>query len=263
MAQENGAGGGFAAFLNSPQGQAALTGGTKAAAEVEPMVYLGQSGSYLGSTFVQQDKRVTIDDAIGQFYSWGDDERAQWGKRLYGAGVIKDPHDFNSMLDAWKYAVGQTAAFNASGRDKLTPWAFMDMLEKQGAYGDALKARQEATQPRTTTSSNTAYNIPSKSDAQAAIRTLFKEQLGRDPEDGEMDRYTSMLISKFKANPASTTTTTTTQPNGDSSSTSTSKSGFNPAGYLEDKAQADPEWGAYQAATTYFNALQGAIGAPA
>lgn len=265
MALENGAGGGFAAFLNSAQGQAALSGGGQAtsAAPAEPLVYLGQSGAYQGSILVHTDKRVPLSEAEGAFYQWGDDERNQWGKRLYGAGVLKDPHDFEGMLSAWKYAVSQTAAYNASGREKLTPWAFMDMLEKQGTYKDALAARQAATQPRTTTNSSTQYSIPSKSDAQAAIRTLFKEQLGRDPEDGEMDRYTSMLISKFKANPASTTTTTTTDPNGNSTSRSTSKSGFNPAGYLEDKAQADPEYGAYQAATTYFNALQGALAAPA
>lgn len=261
MAQENGAGGlDFSSFMNSPAGQAALSGGSQAPSQ--PTVYLGNSGRYIGSTFVSEDKRPTVDEAVGEFYRWGDDERAQWGKRLYGAGVIKDPNDFNSMLDAWKYAVNQTAAYNAAGREKLTPWAFMDMLEKQGTYKGNVADRQAALQPKTTTSSNTSYNIPSKSDAQAAIRTLFKEQLGRDPEDGELDRYTSMLISKFKANPASTTTTTTTDPNGNSTSKSTSKSGFNPAGYLEDQAQGDPEWGAYQAATTYMNALQSAIGAP-
>jgi hypothetical protein len=244
----------FAAFASTFRAQGLGPGAQR---EAEPTVYLGQTGAYLGSILVHNDKRLPIDDAIQAFYAWGDDERAQWGKRLYGAGVIRDPGDFNGMLEAWKYAVTQTASYNAAGRSKLTPWAFMDMLERTGGTPG-----QKVDVPKTTTSSNTQYNIPSKSDAGAAIRTLFKEQLGRDPEDGELDRYTSMLISKFRANPASTTTTTTTDPDGNSTSKSTSKSGFNPAGYLEDQVQGDPEWGAYQAATTYFNALQGALGAP-
>jgi len=263
VAQENGAGGlDFSSFINSPAGRAALGGGASAV-NAEPNVYLGgMTGDHEAQAPGGWTRReLPLTQAVGAFYQWSDEERAQWGKRMYGAGVIKDPNDFDAMLQAWTYAVKQTASFNAAGKKNLTPWAFMDMLEKQGTFkGGAGSATAE---PKTTTNTSTQYSIPSKSDAQAAIRTLFKEQLGRDPEDGELDRYTSMMISKFKANPASTTTTTTTDPNGNSRSSSTSKSGFNPAGYLEDQAQGDPEWGAYQAATTYMNALQGAIGAVA
>ncbi len=222
----------------------------------QPLVYLGQTGRYVGSIFEQGDKRVTVDQAVADYYSWSDEERNQWGKRLYGAGVIDSATDYDGMLKAWTYAVQQTAGFNAGGKPNLTPWGFIDILEQQGAFDENLEARRKATMPRTSTSYNA---IPDKSDAEAAIKTLFREQLGRDPEDGEMDRYTSMMLSKMKADPGKTVSVSNPVTG---ESTSRSYSGFNPTSMLEDKVKADPEWGAYQAATTYFNALQSAIGAP-
>lgn len=241
---------------------AAKGGASAGASSTDPPVYLGQTGRYVGSVFEQADKRMPVSQAVMDIYSWTDEERSQWGKRLYGAGIIQDPHDWDGMLKTWEYAVKNTAGFNAGGKPNMTPWKFIDILESRGAFDKDLEARKRATTPRTSTSTS-IQAIPDKSDAEAAIKTLFKEQLGRDPEDGELDRYTSMMLSKMRANPGSSTTVSTTDPvTGNSTSRSTSKAGFNPSGMLEDKVKSDPEWGAYQAATTYFNALQGAIGAP-
>lgn len=249
-------------FANSPEGKAALAKFGAGNGPAQALVYLGTTGRYVGSMFESSDKRVSVDAAKMDIYSWSDEERAQWGKRLYGAGVIEDPADWAGMTKAWSYAVDQTAGFNAGGKPNMTPWSFIDLLEQQGAFDKNLEERKKATEPRTSTS--TSINaIPTRSDADAAIKTLFREQLGRDPEDGELDRYASMMLSKMRANPGSSTTVSTTDPvTGNSTSRSTSVGGFNPTSMLEDKVKADPEWGAYQAATTYFNALQGALGAP-
>jgi hypothetical protein len=166
------------------------------------------------------------------------------------------------MTKIWNYAVQETANFNFSGKPTLTPWGFIDILEGSHAGDQALQARKKAMEPSTST--NTSYNaLPTKSDAHAAIKTLFREQLGRDPEDGELDRYTSMMLSKMKADPGKTVSTSTHDPvSGNTTSTSRAYGGYNPSEDLEASVKDDPEWGAYQAATTYFNALQGAISAP-
>jgi len=265
MPLENGAGGTAPPDINS-----ILAGlNNQQQRNNQPMVYLGQAGRYNGSMMEKYDWRVSLDEAVAEIYNWQDDERAQWGKRLYGAGLLDDPNDWNGMQEAWEYAVKQTAGFNAGGKPKMTPWSFIDLLEQRGAGKDALDARrrQAANEARAlmpSRSTSTSYNaLPTKEDAHVAIKTLFQEQLGRDPEDGELDRYTSMMLSKMKANPGKTVSTSISDPRTNTTtSTSRTTAGFNPSGMLEKEAKGDPEWGAYQAATTYFNALQGAIGAP-
>ena len=247
--------------------QVNASGGGLGAAKQGPTVYLGQSGKYLGSTFVQTDKRLSVDQAKSDIYSWSDEERTQWGKRLYGAGLLDDANDWDGMIKAWGYAVEQTAGLNAGSKPNLTPWNFIGLLEQQGAFKENLAARAkrdnaeaEALRRASMKHVSTSYNaIPDRSDADAAIKTLFREQLGRDPEDGELDRYASMMLRKMKADPGKSVSVSDPVTG---TTTSRSYAGFNPAGMLEDKVKADPEWGAYQAATTYYNALQGAIGAP-
>jgi hypothetical protein len=217
----------------------------------DPPVYIGFHGEHEA----QGPGTIPASEALAQFYQWSDEERQQWGKRLYSAGFTKNPDDWDAQLEGWKYAVNAASSYYTAAGKHITPWAFMDMRQDSGAAAQPYKG------PRTTTS----YNLPSKSDAHAAITAMFKDQLGRAPEQGELDKYTSMMLAQYRKNPQTTTTTPTKfGANGEViDSTSTTSGGFNPQGWLEDQAQGDPEWGAYQAATTYFNALQGAIGAGA
>jgi hypothetical protein len=200
-----------------------------------------------------------LDDALIDIYRWDDEERHQWGKRLYAAGLAQSPDDWDAQLKGWQTAVQGASDYYTNAGRKITPWKFMDLYTKDTGLGPGGKKDLSGT----TTRHDTNVFIPDKSDAAAAVKTLFKEQLGRAPDDGELDRYTSMMLSKYKAHPETTTTTSTTNSDGQivkQNSTTTGR--YNPANDLENKAQADPEWGAYQAATTYFNALQGALGAP-
>lgn len=218
----------------------------------DPLVYVGFHGEHEA----QGPGTVPASNALAQFYSWSDEERAQWGKRLYAAGFTKNPDDWDSQLEGWKYAVNNASSYYTAAGKQMTPWAFMDM--KEAAYN-----RNGSNPNSPTTSTSTSVNLPSKSDAQAAITAMFKDQLGRAPEQGEIDKYTSMMLAQYRKNPNRTLTTTRTDASGNTTSNSTQSGGFNPQGWLEDQVQGDSEYGAYQAATTYFNALQGAIGAGA
>jgi hypothetical protein len=275
MPVENGAGMTIGEYAASPQGKAAMAAalGGSSGSKTEPNVYMGQTfQNDEGPGSRAFDTLMPVSAAEMSIYSWDDGERRQWGKRLYGAGLLQDPNDFDGQLKAWSYAVKQAAGFNNSGNAayaKLTPWGVIDVLEQQGAFDQSKEDRDralaaEARALRPTTSTSTSINaVPDRSDAEVAIKTLFREQLGRDPESGELDRYTSMMLSKMRADPGGTTTTSISNPvTGQNTSTSKSTAGFNPTSMLEDKVKGDPEWGAYQAATVYFNALQKAIGAP-
>jgi hypothetical protein len=91
---------------------------------------------------------------------------------------------------------------------------------------------------------------------------MFKENLGRNPTKAELNRWAGRLINKSESDP--TVTTSTTSYSGQNTSTvSRTKEGFSDTEaeeYLRSVTEADPEFGAYQAATTYMNALMNAIG---
>lgn len=216
---------------------------------VDGKVHAGQGeyDRFAGPRPVQNQETTQL-EAIDDFYHWSPEYQAAWGKQLYNAGLLKSPSDWDGMLQAWTYAVKQSARYYNAGKN-MTPWDYMQQY--------MFKQAEQNQGP--TTSTSTSVNLPSKEEADMTIKAIFKEQLGRAPEAGELSKYRSMLMQQAKANPNKTVTTTTTDKNGNTSSNSTTSGGFNPQGWLEDKAQGDPEWGAYQAATTYYNALVSAI----
>jgi hypothetical protein len=137
---------------------------------------------------------------------------------------------------------------------KVTPWQVLDVVAG-GAGG--------GPHPTTQTNTSKSFNIPTVEDAHAATRQLFQALMGRDPDHGELDRYASMMTSYAQKHPTVTKQTQTTDIHGNTTSSSTSSGGYSQGGItdmLSQKAKADPEYGAYQAATTYTNALIGALG---
>lgn len=231
-------------------------GGAVPGQPAKPKVYFGKktTGGYDPARDALISGRVTtapderdLDSAVNDFYTWSEAERGAWGQRLYKAGMLRDPDDYDGMLKAWQYAVEQAAGMWTHGKKPVTPWQFIDLLDSgQGPQGG----------PKTTKSTSKSYQIPSESEARAAITAIFQDQLGRDPTDGELSRYRSMWIGQARQNPATTTTTTTTDPTGNTTSSSTTSGGFDPRGFLVQEAQGDPEYGALQSATTYYNVLE-------
>jgi len=232
--------------------------GGSTAPGAKPMVYWGSAGTggFFSSkdvlnprTYKVSEITKTQDDAIAQFYTWSDEERAAWGQRLYKLGIIKTPDDYSGMFNAWQQAVQEAANFYTFGGRKVTPWDVVDLFST--AHGST---------PTTTTRKSKSFQIPNPGDAHAAVKSIFQSALGRDPTDGELARYSSMLVAKSKANPQITNTTSTTDTSGNVSQTSTTSGGFNPSDVLNSAIENTNEYGAYQAATTYMNALLAKIG---
>lgn len=219
----------------------------------KPSVYWGQKsigdqgGEFHGGADIRQgDDIAQYDWAQNNFYTWDDTERAAWGQRLYKAGLLKDPTDYDGMLKAWNYAVDQAAAMYTYGGRKITPFGFIDLI-------DGMNGEKPTSQTARNTQVN--YQIPSVSEATASIKTMFQQMLGRDPTDGEIERYRSMWIGQARKNPTTTTSTVTSDLQGNTSTSTTSSGGFDPSGFLPDQVKGDPEWGAFQAATSYYSAL--------
>lgn len=202
----------------------------------------------------------TQNDAELAWFGFAPTEQQSWATKLYRAGLISDPGDYDQAFTAWRSAVAYAGNQYTYGQKAVTPWDVM-----QARIGLAMKTSGGT---KTSTSTSTQKIQVDPADAEAMVKTVYQNALGRDPAPGELSRYKSMLINKVLANPQTTTTTTKTSgtPNNQKSTSNSSTSGgIDSAGqqqYLLDKAQADPEYGAYQAATKYFSLIQNAFAAP-
>jgi hypothetical protein len=213
---------------------------------------LDRAGSELGIT-PGGAKEVGLQDAVADWYKWSDQERSAFGQRLYKLGLVKDPHDYGSVFSAWQSAVQEASNFYMAAGKKVTPWQVLDIVAG-GANGPHSK---------TQTNTSKSFNIPTVEDAHVATKQIFQALMGRDPDKNELDRYGSMMSAYAQKHPTVTKQTQTTDIHGNTTSSSTSSGGYSAAGVtdmLSDRAKADPEYGSYQAATTYFNALIGAMG---
>lgn len=206
-------------------------------------------------------KYASIEEAASKWYYMSLDEQAALGRRMQRGGLVSDPSDFKQLTAAWVWAVKQSAA---SGKD-MTPWDVIGMAETMGSHGGGGVSGRSAG-PRTITQRQRNLDIPSQADAEAAAKTIFRELVGRDPDKAELARFSSVIIGTARKNPSTTTTTSNYGADGSlSSSSSVTTGGIGAAGLQEAVARqvrVDPEFAAYQAATTYFDAALKAVEAP-
>lgn len=207
---------------------------------------------------------VNQSTAYMQFYALNPLEQKAIGSKLYRAGIISDPSDMDSIFSQWSSAVDYAGrVYTATnGKTKITPW---DALQTRIGLAQAAYNKAHPTNTDRTTTS-TATDVLTNGDANNMITAMYQNQLGRNPDKGELSRYRSMLINKSESNPTVTNTTT----HYDKTGNATTQNSVQTGGYSSDaansdltsKIQADPDWGAYQAATTYMQAIEGLFSAP-
>jgi hypothetical protein len=240
---------------------------SKADQEAAMRLYYGKR--YNGSGM--QKSFVSVNEAINDFYSFSDTDRINLGRTMYQYGLISDANDYTSILRTWQQAVGEAARFyNSRSRREVSPYDALAIMaglrtdgrNSKGGYGNPRGGGSAApARPTTRTTRSKSYNIPSATEAKALITNIFRDQVGRGPSDAEVARYTSMFVGAAKRNPTVTTQTARFDSTGAlTSQKSTSSGGVNLETVGTDEVQDDPEYGAYQAATQYMNALLRAIG---
>lgn len=233
-------------------------GGTK-----DPLVFLGTkphtpmpgSSSYYGALSSHSyDETNSLSAVVGQYYNWDAKTKDKFLTQLGLAG-----YDTQSMKDAqiaamWGNYATQAAQYYGQGK-KLTPW---DILAKDRDQREAY-----AKTPRSVTQSSTSYDMSTREDAHGIFLQAAQSLLGRDPTKAEISAFQKALNAYEKANPTVTTQTTNYMGDDVTGATSTTKGGVKEGARqlmaMED-IKADPEYGAYQAATTYFDAMMEMIG---
>jgi hypothetical protein len=255
------------AALNAFSGNTAASGVNPK----NPPVYLGQTtrttipfmgpnipGGTTGNTFavkggqqIPVDNMSTLDEASQQYYNWDNATKNKFITQLNLAGINASGLSDTQLQAQWASYVGQAANYYAAGQ-RYTPW---DILAKD-------MASRESAPARSVTQTSTNYNMSSADDAHAIFLQASQSLLGRDPTKGEIATFKGRLNAYEKANPSVTTTTSSYKGNDLTGQTSTTSGGVSADSrnmMAMEKAKAEPEYGAYQAATTYMDALMKTI----
>lgn len=226
-------------------------------------VYMGVihegAGDHSGPRNPDVDRVITADQAKDDVYSWSEDRLFALGKQLYKAGLISKPDARSDIYQVWAGAVTLAGKYYAAGK-KLTPW---DVLQLKGFHVDGTGGNGSpyANQTLTETHKDTSYIDGATADAYT--RSIFQETLGRDPTHDELSKYRILVTGYEKGHPAVSKSTVHYNAMGAAQdTTSETVQGPDAVGLqdqMKQQAKADPEYGAYQAATTYYNAIQDLI----
>ena len=239
--------------------------------EPKPKVFMGGSGNMRGTVGldgpnVRPGRRVLdADQADGEFYGWDDRRRADWGKYLVGLGVLTEDEagDFNTLQQAWSESVEQSSRFYAAGKRDITPRDAARIMADPGAAAKRVASQMPFTGSKSQTSQSVDLTDPAS--AKALVNDVLARHLGRAASDEEVRAFTGVLNTAERASPTTTTTTSQFDQGEVTSQASTTSGGLGAAGrqqIMDDRATATPEFGSYQASSTYFNALLSAIQAP-
>lgn len=175
-------------------------------------------------------------------------------------GYINSPNSItdSALFAVWSRYVNSAAGYQSKGQN-FTPWSIM--LIDSIAQENAKKEGQMGKAPVTQTSTST--DLSSKLDARGILNTASRTLLGRDPTEEESNRFWQTLNAAERQNPKTTTTTTAYDAEGNiANQNSTTSGGLSGEGVnilAADEAKANPQYGAYQAATNYMNVLRNMV----
>jgi hypothetical protein len=210
---------------------------------------------------ISASKAQTITRALNQPYLWDEEELDEAMKRMQDAGL--DVRSFDDVTSVWESLVERAAKTYtfSKGERKVTPWDVLDLVKREDESANG------GEDPENFTHVSTNKNVEdiSEGEAWSVLQSNLSRMLGRDPSDQEVRDFTVRMNNLAARNPAISKTISTYKDGRLTNSKTIEKdSGFTADDMVMESyedAQADPEYGAYQAASTYYNAAVGALGA--
>jgi hypothetical protein len=219
-------------------------------------------------------KWMTTDQATNQYFNWTQKQRDDFRAKGLLSGLLTQGAGDMEAYGLWSSLVKQSALYGAQGK-QVSPMDILSGYVKANSSGGWIKDGDFEVNPvtgerryvgprfKTTTQTNTNFTDPAT--ARAIATTMFQQLLGRDPGKGEIGQYASALAASERDNPSTTTTTTeydptTGEPIGSNSTTTGGLTDEGRSLLASDEIKDKAEYGATQAATTYMQALQQAVG---
>lgn len=220
---------------------------------------LREGNDVAAATTVSQAQTVTR--ALNQPYLWDEEELDEAMKKMQDAGL--DVKSFDDVNSVWQGLVERAAKTYtiSEGEKKVTPWDVLDLVKREDESANGGEDPENFTHVST---SKTVQDI-SEGEAWSVLQSNLSRMLGRDPSDQEVRDFTHRMGQLAARNPAISKTISTYKDGRLTNSTTREvDSGFTADDMMMksyEDAQADPEYGAFQAASTYFNSAMGALGA--
>lgn len=256
---------------------------TTKAANKTYTVYMGQGESSYdpgrSEPIPGKAKTMTESQAVASFHAWDADKLTSWKDLLVQKGLLaSDKVTYAKLQSEWTSAVQNAAQAYTVGGQQVTPYDMVDLMATVNGTGGSSGGLASgalssgALKPGTTRSSETDRVVDHVSDEEATsiVNNAFEQAVGRAPSDTERSEFANRLHTAIQNNPTTTKITASMDPQGNVTRNESSTGGFGSGGVTgfanstaQQDAMADPEYGAYQASTTYFNALLNAIKSPA
>lgn len=216
----------------------------------------------------------STDGATNQYFNWTQKQRDDFRAKGLLSGLLTAGAGDLEAYSLWGSLVSQAALYGAQNQP-VGPLDILSGYVKANSSGGWIKSGDFETNPVTgekryigpqfKTTTQTNANLSDPATARALATQVFQQLLGRDPGQGEISSYAQALAQSEQSNPSQATTTTqydmTTGEASNSSTVTTGGMTDAERGQLaEDRIKGGKEYGATQAATTYMNALQSAVG---
>lgn len=214
----------------------------------------------------------TVGVESGKYFSWDYETRQQFINTLKGLGQDTSKMNDSDFAAAWRAYVIQAAQHKANGKD-ITPWSVMtiDLFTRETERQKQVE-KGPVTATSTSTGTTSDVQLSTELDAKALLYQASKSLLGRAPTDTEVSNFFTSLNQEESANPQVTTTNATRTVTstegieggpGPSQTEETTQDRVTSGGMSADakqmlvmeEAKKNPEYGAYQAATTFKDAL--------
>lgn len=209
----------------------------------------------------ETSKAQSVTRAKNLPYLWDDEAVDDAIKRFQDAGL--EVTSFTDLEREWGALVDRASRMYmlSNGERKVTPWDVLDLIKREEETANGGEDPENFTH---TSTSKSVQDI-SEGEAWSVLRSNLSRMLGRDPSDQEVRDFTVRMNNLAARNPAISKTISTYRDGRLTNSKTTEvESGFGAEDMMQDSyesAQADPEYGAFQAATTYFNSAVQALGA--
>jgi hypothetical protein len=221
-------------------------------------------------------RTITYKEALADFDSWDSKKLNDFVAQGVVSGLLSRGDGEIQARKLWGQLVADSATYTGNGNN-VSPWDILGgYVKNAGAFGkgtwvsqgnnwevNAMTGERRYVGPQFQTTSQTGVSLTDPDTAAALTTKIFQDLLGRNPMPGEMGSFAAALQAAEQANPVTTVKTDQYDAQGNVIHTDETQSGgLDAAGkeyLLEQKAKANPEYGATQAATTYKNAFEQAI----
>lgn len=253
-------------------------------------VYMGQGSNPMPYGQARMQGGPSYDNQVMQDYQTAVLAPTQWDdatlRKFVNQGIINKVPGFDvgmgmpQIQAAWQNMVDASIMFNQGGNNNKTkaPWSPWDVLntwqDNKGKFGTkrdgdwiydvATGERIKYVGPTSKTTTEKHVDLSSPADVKAIATQALRELLGRAPTAKELAQFKSSINAEEKANPTVTTTTQQLKPNlasgtvdvtSQSSTTSGGVSDAARAALVQDPTMQTKEYGKYQSATTYWDAM--------